>query len=175
MTRWLAALPLVALVGFAGLGLVQLFDGSKPGFERVSREAPARSFPTLDGATVAFDRIGGDAPVVVNLWATWCTPCLAEHPLLMDLARRYPDRVHGLLYRDSPDKARAYLDRHGNPFSRIGLDPSGQGALDFGLTGVPETFVIAPGGEIILHLRGQLSEASIAALEDALTRQSPRR
>lgn len=168
MKRLVYALPFIALILFAGLGLVQLFDGTKPSFERVSRAAPAISLERLDeGAPVRFDTLGGEAPVIVNLWASWCTPCLAEHPLLMALSERYPGRLYGVVFDDSEANARGFLARHGNPFDVIAMDPTGQGALEFGHTGVPETFVISR-GEITLHLRGQLTPDSVQQLIDAL-------
>lgn len=168
MKRLVYALPFIALVLFAGLGLVQLFDGTKPGFQRTSRAAPAIALERLDGAgPVAFDTLGFDAPVIVNLWASWCTPCLAEHPLLMSLSERYPGRLYGVVFDDSEENARAFLARHGNPFDVIAMDPTGQGALEFGHTGVPETFVISD-GEITLHLRGQLTPDSTRGLIEAI-------
>lgn len=169
MNRWLYALPLIALTAFAGLGLVQLFDGHKPTFERISRDAPQTVFAPLFGEEpIVFATLPQEEPVIVNLWASWCTPCLAEHPRLMELSKRYPGRVHGLLFEDTAQNGRAFLDRHGNPFTSVAMDPTGQGGLEFGLTGVPETFVIAPGGEIILHLRGQLTTDALPQLHAAM-------
>lgn len=173
MRRFIYALPFLALILFAGLGLVQLFDGTKPSFERVSRAAPAIALERLGGGEpVRFDRLGGEAPVIVNLWASWCAPCLTEHPLLMALSERYPGRLYGVVFDDSEANAREFLARHGNPFDVIAMDPSGQGALEFGHTGVPETFVIS-GGEITLHLRGQLTPDGVQALMDALNTPAP--
>jgi len=169
MKRWLFALPLVALIAFGGLGLVQLFDGTKPSFELADRAAPTRVFESMDGAgPINFAELPQDEPVVVNLWASWCAPCVVEHPLLMELAARYPGRVHGLVYEDTPENAAAFLQARGNPFTRLALDPTGQGGLEFGLTGVPETFVIAPGGLITHHHRGVLTEEDIEALSAIL-------
>ncbi len=168
MKRALYALPFAALMLFAGLGLVQLFDGSKPGFERASRAAPSIALARLGGGEpVRFDTLGSEQPVVVNLWASWCTPCVAEHPLLMELSRRHPGRLYGVVFDDSEENARAFLERHGNPFAVIVMDTSGQGALEFGHTGVPETFLISR-GEVVFHLRGQLTDESVTALLQAL-------
>jgi cytochrome c biogenesis protein CcmG, thiol:disulfide interchange protein DsbE len=172
MKRWLFALPLIALIAFGGLGLVQLFDGTKPSFELADRAVPTRVFQSLDGAgPINFAELPQDEPVVVNLWASWCAPCVVEHPLLMELATRHPGRVHGLVYEDTPANAAAFLQARGNPFTRLALDPTGQGGLEFGLTGVPETFVIAPGGLITHHHRGVLTEGDIEALTDILEAQ----
>lgn len=173
MIRWLAALPLLALLAFAGLGVVQLFDGSKPDFERVSRSAPDQTFPTLDGQSVNFVEAAAKAPILVNLWASWCTPCLVEHPVLMDLSQVYPGRIYGLAFNDTRDNAQAYLARHGDPFVAVAFDPDGNGALDFGHTGVPETFVIAPGGQIVLHLRGVLQPEHLSRIRAAMQTSAP--
>ena len=173
MIRWLAALPLLALLAFAGLGVVQLFDGTKPEFERVSRAAPSQTFPTLDDRTVNFVEAAADGAILVNLWASWCTPCLVEHPVLMDLAEVYPGRVYGLAFNDTRENANAYLARHGDPFVAVAFDPEGTGALDFGHTGVPETFVISPGGEIVLHLRGVLEPEHIPRIRNAMRASAP--
>ncbi|MEO0466485.1 MAG: redoxin family protein [Pseudomonadota bacterium] len=166
--RWLFAVPLVLLIGFGGLGLVQLFDGSKPTFERASRAAPTMEFASLDGPPINFAEAATDKPIIVNLWASWCTPCVAEHPLLVELGAKHPGQLWGVVYDDTEENARDFLARLGNPFHRIAHDPSGQGGLEFGLTGVPETFVITPDGEIIYHLRGQLTYDDVQGLEAAL-------
>lgn len=166
--RWLFAVPLILLIGFGGLGLVQLFDGHKPTFERVSRAAPTVEFASLDGPPINFAGAATDKPIIVNLWASWCTPCVAEHPLLVELGDKYPGQLWGVVYDDTEENAWAFLERLGNPFHRIAHDPDGQGGLEFGLTGVPETFVITTEGEIIYHLRGQLTYEDVPALEAAL-------
>jgi len=169
MKRWLFALPLIALVAFGGLGLVQLFDGSKPTFELVKRDAPTMVFETMDGgAPINFAELPKDEAIIVNLWASWCTPCVVEHPLLMELSAEFPGRIHGLVYEDTPENAAEFLATRGNPFTRLALDPTGQGGLEFGLMGVPETFVIAPGGVIIHHHRGVLEEADLETLSRLL-------
>jgi len=162
MKRALAALPLVLLLGFGGLGLVQLFDGTKPTFERVSRDAPAASFPVIGTDTPStFTELTANGPIIVNLWASWCSPCRVEHPLLMAMGERYPDQLIGVLYDDTVANGQRFLTDLGDPFTLIAHDPDGQLALDFGHTGVPETFVIQPGGEITLHIRGQLTDAHL--------------
>ncbi len=105
--------------------------------------------------------------MVVNLFASWCAPCRAEHPLLMALGEAAPAQLAGVLYNDDPAAGAAFLDELGDPFAVVGIDPDGQGGLDFGLTGVPETFVISAEGQVIRHFRGPLTRddaAEIAAL-----------
>ena len=87
---------------------------------------------------------------VLNIWASWCTPCLAEHPYISELARQDHIRLIGLNYKDSPEAARKFLTTHGNPYSQIGIDSDGAIAIDLGVYGVPETYVIDDKG-IIRH------------------------
>ena len=168
MKRWLAAIPVVALLLFAGLALSQLLSPKKGDFERVSRVAPDRSFETLDGGTLSFAPPPGNESVVVNLFASWCAPCEAEHPQLVALANTFPGRVYGVLYKDTETNGADFLNRMGNPFTEVALDPDGQGGLDFGLTGVPETFVISSRGEILVHVTGPLGPDDVREVSGAL-------
>ncbi|MEO0881180.1 MAG: redoxin family protein [Pseudomonadota bacterium] len=159
MTRWFAILPLLALLGLAIVGGQNLLREEKPTTSLSdNRPAPTRSFPVLQSAdAIQFSPPNEGEPIVVNLFASWCAPCVAEHPLLIELGQRHPGRLHGLLYRDTPTNGAAFLERLGDPFHIVGVDEDGQGGLDFGLTGVPETFVIGADGTVILHIRGPLS------------------
>lgn len=169
MTRWLYALPVVALVVVAGFGGWQMMRPSKGEFERISRAAPEHVFPLMDGSgEISFAPPPGGQPVVVNLFASWCGPCEAEHKYLVALGAQHPGQVYGVLYKDKMDDGQAFLDRLGNPYTRIALDPDGRGGLDFGLTGVPETFVISAEGEIILHIGGPLDEDLVQKVSGAL-------
>ena len=93
----------------------------------------------------------------------------AEHGDITWLAETHPGQVYGLAYKDAPEATRAFLAELGNPFETIGVDRSGQGGLDFGLTGVPETFVISPDGQIILHVRGPLDAERREEVSEALS------
>jgi cytochrome c biogenesis protein CcmG/thiol:disulfide interchange protein DsbE len=98
--------------------------------------------------------------VVVNIWATWCAPCRAEHPLLVELAAEGVD-ILGVLYKDPDlDLARRLLAEEGDPFAWHVLDPAGDAFIAFGSTGVPETFLIDADGMIVKTLRGPLTEAT---------------
>ena len=171
MKRWMAILPLAALLGFGVLGAVQLMRPPEESFTaKTDRVAPDRVFPLLDdeNRTIGFAPPPGDKPVMVNLFASWCAPCRAEHADITRLARAHPGQVYGLAYKDAPEATREFLAELGNPFVEIGVDRSGQGGLDFGLTGVPETFGISPEGKIILHVRGVLDEQRAAEVSAAL-------
>ncbi len=168
MSRWIFALPVAALVLFGLLGAWRMLNPSKGEFERVSRAAPDFVFELKDGGEISFAPPPGGQPVAVNLFASWCGPCEAEHKYLMALSETHPDQLVGVLYKDKTEKGEAFLERLGNPFTTVALDPEGKGGLDFGLTGVPETFVISGEGEILLHIAGPLNEASLQKVSEAL-------
>ncbi|ONG58721.1 cytochrome C biogenesis protein [Pseudoroseomonas deserti] len=111
----------------------------------VGKPAPAFVLPALDEAGVPGleDAALRDlpAPVLVNFWASWCVPCIVEHPQLMTLAREGVP-VFGINYKDKPADAAAFLARRGNPFLRLGRDEPGRVAIDWGVYGVPETYVL---------------------------------
>ena len=158
MKRWMAALPLAGLAGLAVLGASQLLAPEKPGFDEADKRlAPDRVFPRLLGqGELGFSPPPSGQTIAVNLFASWCAPCRAEHPLLIELAARNEGQVFGLAYKDTREDTLQFLDELGNPYADIGVDTGGQGGLDFGLTGVPETFIIDAGGMIVLHVRGPL-------------------
>jgi cytochrome c biogenesis protein CcmG/thiol:disulfide interchange protein DsbE len=93
---------------------------------------------------------------ILNVWATWCAPCVAEYPLLIELSQQGIP-IYGIYYKDKPEAARRFLATHGNPFRAIGADESGFTAIDFGVYGVPETFVIDGDGKIAFRYPGPLS------------------
>lgn len=168
MSRWIFALPVAALVLFGLLGAWRMLNPTKGEFERVSRAAPDFVFELKDGGEISFAPPPGGQPVAVNLFASWCAPCEAEHKYLMALGETHPDQLVGVLYKDKTEKGEAFLERLGNPFTAVALDPEGKGGLDFGLTGVPETFVISGEGEILLHIAGPLDETSLQKVSEAL-------
>lgn len=173
MNRWLAILPLLALLGFGGIAVLNLAREEKPSAGLSDgRDAPTRVFDTLIGPELSynFSTPPGDRPIAVNLFASWCAPCAVEHPLLLELEKAHPEQIYGLLYDDTPAKGRAFLERLGNPYKAVAMDLDGQGGLDFGLTGVPETFVISPAGKILLHVRGPLEPETVRQISDLLSK-----
>jgi cytochrome c biogenesis protein CcmG/thiol:disulfide interchange protein DsbE len=112
-------------------------------------------------AGLASADLKGDKVTVVNVWASWCTPCRAEHPLLIALAKDPRVRLVGINYKDSTENTRRFLGALGNPFAAVGVDQSGRSAIDWGVYGVPETFVVSRDG-IIRHKHvGPLSEEAL--------------
>lgn len=112
-------------------------------------------------------------PYLLNVWASWCMPCLQEHPQFLALARSQRIRLVGMNYKDKPEDARAWLRRHGNPYDEIIADTRGRVGIDFGVYGVPETFLIDGEGQIRFKHVGVVSPEvlqkqllpAIAALE----------
>ncbi|HEX7533551.1 MAG TPA: DsbE family thiol:disulfide interchange protein, partial [Methyloceanibacter sp.] len=101
------------------------------------------------------------SPTIVNVFASWCLECQEEHPLLVALAEEPGVRLFGIDYKDDAAAARRFLGRYGNPYARVGADSSGRTAIDFGVYGVPETYVITPDGRIAFRQVGPLSETII--------------
>ena len=171
MKRWLAVLPLVGLFALGVLAASQLLAPEKPGFDEAdARPAPTNIFPLLNSeGGIQFAPPPGGKAIAVNLFASWCGPCEAEHPLITDLAERHPDQVYGLAYKDREADTLTFLANLGNPYTRIGVDADGQGGLEFGLTGVPETFIIDGSGNIVWHVRGALDTAAVEKIGELLS------
>jgi len=161
MRKALFAAPLLLFLGVALWIAVPLLRGDDPRVlpsALIDRPAPEFDLPPLPGRGEGFSRgdLGG-APVLVNVFASWCVPCLAEHPVLTRLAREQGVTVHGINYRDDPADALAWLARHGDIYDRIGADPEGRVAIDWGVYGVPETFVVDTEGRIRYRHPGPLT------------------
>jgi len=96
--------------------------------------------------------------VLVNIFASWCPPCQVEHPVLMKLMREKAVPIYGINYKDKPEDAKAWLQRLGNPYTGIGVDPLGRNAIEWGSYGVPETYVIDKQGRIRHRFVGPVTE-----------------
>ena len=99
----------------------------------------------------------GGKPSLVNFFASWCGPCAAENAVLMEMANHHDVRIYGIALKDDPDQLKAYLEKRGNPYISIGFDDTGRTAMDWGVAGVPETFVISAEGKVIERHVGQLT------------------
>lgn len=147
----------------------------------IGQQAPSLDLSPLEGLA----RDGAPVPALtdamvegkltlVNVWASWCVPCRQEHPLLMELANDDRIRVVGVNYKDKNANALRFLGELGNPYAAVGVDPNGAAAIDWGVYGIPESFLVAPDGEIVFKQVGPFSPTSIArdlmpAVEKALT------
>ena len=116
----------------------------------IDKPVPEFSLPPVDGrpdGLAAGDLRTGEV-AIVNIFASWCGPCRVEHPLLMDVARSGEVPVHGINYKDLPRNAVAWLKRFGDPYQRVGSDRDGRVSIDWGVYGIPETFVVDRDGRI---------------------------
>jgi cytochrome c biogenesis protein CcmG/thiol:disulfide interchange protein DsbE len=165
--NWLAILPLVVFAGLAAIFLIQLRSGEDSSFVPsvlIGREAPATNLPPLaDSGLPGLASADFKGHVtLVNVWASWCAPCREEQPLLMTLKDDKRFRLAGLNYKDKPENALRFLGEMGNPFAAIGVDENGRTAIDWGVYGVPETYLVGKDGRILYKHVGPFTEQSIA-------------
>lgn len=172
MNRAVALIPIVALLALIGVGVLLLTrEQQRETFSegRIGRPAPAYSLERLGGGEPVTGASRQGRAYVINVFASWCTPCRAEHPQLMALQAGGVEVV-GIAYKDRPENTAAFLDELGNPFREVGMDVDGRFGLDLGITGAPETFVIGPDGAIRAVYRGPLTpEAAETVILPALT------
>jgi cytochrome c biogenesis protein CcmG/thiol:disulfide interchange protein DsbE len=152
-------IPLVFFVGLGallGVGL-KLKPREVPS-PFIDKPAPAFKLPQLSDAKVDFDPAQMKGQVwLLNVWASWCAPCREEHPLLVDAARAKAVPVVGLNYKDDPRAADEWLRKLGDPYQAIAVDRDGRVSIDYGVYGVPETFVIDRDGVVRLKHIGPLT------------------
>ena len=180
--RLIVLVPLAAFLGLAALFMYRLGAGdpSRIPSALIGHPAPETNLPPLPG----LERDGKPVPgldsadfkghvTLLNVWASWCVPCRDEAPLLMTLAEERRVRLAGINYKDQPDNARRFLGRYGNPYVVNGVDANGRASIEWGVYGVPETFVVGRDGHIVYKLIGpitpdNLERAVKPAIEKAL-------
>lgn len=166
-------LPLALFALLAGLFLIRLFagDASRIPSALIGKPAPTFDLPALEGLAdvpgLTTEDLRKGHVSVVNVFASWCAPCRQEHPVLMSIARDEALKakgveIYGLSYKDETANALAFLQGVGNPFQRVGVDPAGRTAIDFGVYGVPETFVVKGDGTIAYKFVGPLTPSAAA-------------
>jgi cytochrome c biogenesis protein CcmG, thiol:disulfide interchange protein DsbE len=126
----------------------------------IDQQAPQFALAGLNGADVTRDGLKG-GPVLINFFASWCVPCRIEHPLLMRLAERDHVLLYGIDYKDQPADATKLLAQFGDPYKAIGMDRDGRVGLDFGVYGVPETYVLDSAGHVRKRFVGPLTAQQI--------------
>lgn len=165
--RLLVLLPLLFFGALAGVFLLRLGAGDPSTLPSalIGREVPKFTLPPLEpggkGLTDADLRRG--RVTLVNVFASWCGPCHEEHPMLMKLAQDRRFDLIGINYKDLPENARRFIGAKGDPFKAIGVDANGRTAIDWGVYGVPETFVVRGDGTIAFKLVGPVTDKSLAA------------
>lgn len=163
---WIAYLPLIIFGALAAVFTVQLFVGepSKLPSALIGRPVPVFALPAVEGSAqpgfTNADLAKGKLSLV-NVFASWCAPCREEHPLLMVLARDPRLVLYGINQKDKPENARRFLAQLGNPYAAVGTDTDGRASIEWGVYGVPETFLVSGDGRILFKHVGPLSEASI--------------
>lgn len=164
MKRLIYLLPLAVFVGLAiylGLGLTR--DPSALPSALIDRPAPAFAVPALAEGASGFSQADlASGPVtLVNFFASWCQPCRLEHPALMRLAAGGV-RILGIAYKDDPAKSRDWITENGNPYARVGMDRAGSVAIDWGVYGVPETYVIDSAGHVRYRQVGPITDQDLS-------------
>jgi cytochrome c biogenesis protein CcmG, thiol:disulfide interchange protein DsbE len=184
--RLLVLLPLVAFLALAALFMFRLGAGdpSRIPSALIGHPAPATDLPPLAGLVRDGQPVPGldsaafnGAVTVLNVWASWCVPCRDEAPLLVTLATDRRIRIAGINYKDQDENARRFLGRYGNPFAANGVDLNGRAAIEWGVYGVPETFVVGRDGRIAYKLIGPITPDNLEtalkpAIEQALKANS---
>ena len=168
---WRMTLPLVAFIALAALFFAGLYSGdpSKLPSALIGKKVPVFALPPLEGlmkkgvqvAGLSNDDLAAGRVSIVNYWASWCIPCRTEHPFLVQLARASKAPLYGINYKDGTAAARRFLGRYGNPFTAVGVDAKGSTAIDWGVYGMPETFIVSGDGTILHKHVGPIDAAAI--------------
>jgi cytochrome c biogenesis protein CcmG/thiol:disulfide interchange protein DsbE len=166
-------IPLLMFLGLAVLFVIRLNAGDPSLIPSalIGHPAPATSLPPVAGLVRDGSPVPGLDPVafqgqvsVLNVWASWCVPCHEEAPLLMQLAQDKRIHVVGINYKDQADNARRFLGRYGDPFAANGADENGRAAIEWGVYGVPETFVVGRDAHIAFKLIGPVTAENLDAV-----------
>jgi cytochrome c biogenesis protein CcmG/thiol:disulfide interchange protein DsbE len=162
----LVLLPLVVFFGLAAIFLAQLLSGrdiSAVPSALIGQPAPPTKLPPLEGMNLPpLDSADFAGKVtLVNVWASWCAPCREEHPVLLALSQDERLTIAGLNYKDRPENARRFIGELGNPYDAIGVDQNGRTAIDWGVYGVPETYVVDRAGKILHRHVGPLTPQAL--------------
>lgn len=179
----LALIPLMVFAGFAAVAGKMLYDQDVNGLDvsaipsaLIGRQAPSLTLPPLEGSNTAAltDEALKGKLTLVNVFASWCVPCRQEHPILSELAKDNRLNIVGINYKDRNDNALRFLGELGNPFNAIGVDPNGKAAIDWGVYGIPESYLVGPDGTILYKKVGPFDERSLTqdllpAIEKAST------
>jgi cytochrome c biogenesis protein CcmG, thiol:disulfide interchange protein DsbE len=169
--RLVFLLPLAVFVGLAAIFSVQLFSGKDASVlpsALIGKQAPATALEPIAGLVKDGRQVPGLDPLdfagrltLINVFASWCAPCREEQPILMQLSADKRFRLVGFNYKDKPADARAFLNEMGDPFAAVGSDPKGDAGIEWGVYGVPETYLVGPAGTVLYKHVGPFDEASV--------------
>jgi cytochrome c biogenesis protein CcmG, thiol:disulfide interchange protein DsbE len=167
-----AAIPIVVFAALVALLYLRLGGGdpSKLPSALIGKPAPTLTLPPLENVALpGLDpRDFTGRVTLINVWGSWCGPCRDEHRFLARLAADPRVRLVGINYKDTPENARRFLGRYGNPFAAIGVDDSGRAAIEWGVYGVPETFIVGRDGKIAYKHVGPITEQTLPAVQAAI-------
>lgn len=180
--RMLVLLPLIIFGGFAFVTGKVLYDQEVHGKDvsaipsaLIGTRAPSLAMPGLEGSNLPAltDAAIAGKLTLVNVFASWCVPCREEHPILLELSKDPRLTVVGINYKDRNDNALRFLGELGNPYTAIGVDPNGKAAIDWGVYGIPESYLVGPDGTILYKKVGpfdpvSLKDGLMPAIEKAL-------
>jgi len=165
--RGMILLPVVVFAGIAAMFAYALGSGdpSKLPSALIGKPAPEMSLPELPGLREGGVQVPGFStgdlkrgePTVINFFASWCAPCVQEHPLLVELKSNAGVRIFGVNYKDPDPGGRRFIGRYGNPYAAVGVDATGRAAIEWGVYGMPETFVVDGQGRITMKHVGPLT------------------
>jgi cytochrome c biogenesis protein CcmG/thiol:disulfide interchange protein DsbE len=167
----LPVLFFAAVAGFFAMAL-RSGDPSLLPSTLVGKQVPQGVFPPIEGLQSANGKpetgftsadLAKGKVSVVNYWASWCVPCIEEHPFLVKLKSMADVDIYGINYKDRADAARRFIGRFGNPYTAVGTDAQGRAAIDWGVYGTPETFVVNGKGQIVYKHVGPISEAALTS------------
>ena len=163
MKRIVLFLPLALFAVMAlyfGLGLRE--DPSEIPSQLIDRELPEFDLPPIEGFEAGLSNADLAGQVsLLNVFGSWCPPCAIEHPMLMQISRSGVVPIYGVDWKDPPGAGTAWLERNGNPYQRVGDDPDGRLAIDLGITGAPETFIVDADGIIRARYAGPLTPQAL--------------
>lgn len=173
-------LPLVLFAGLCALFFLQLTSGrdtSTVPSALIGKPVPTFELPPLEGSNrsgFSSKSLAKTKISLINVWASWCIPCRAEHPFVEKLSQDERIAMFGLNHKDRKNAALSFLQELGNPYDAIGVDPKGRVSIDFGVYGVPETFVVDESGTIVHKFIGPITQSRLdnelmPAIEKALT------
>ncbi len=165
----LAPVAIFALLAILFAFALTTGDPSKLPSALIGKPAPQSVYRPVSGLTYAGRPVDGFSTAdlgngkvsVVNFWASWCGPCVEEHAHLTDLVKTSGVDLYGVNYKDTEDAARRFITLHGNPYKAIGIDPQGRAAIEWGVYGMPETFVVDGDGRIAFKHVGPVSARSL--------------
>lgn len=157
---WLRLLPAAVVVALIAVFAVLLLRAEPPPEDPLIGQAvPPINLAALDGRA-GFDPAELSGPYLINVWGSWCPPCVVEHPVLMALQAE-GIAIYGIAWRDPAASANAFLDQRGDPFAGVVLDPMGEAVIALGVTGAPETFVVGADGRIRARWAGALTAEAL--------------